>query len=212
MLSAPLLPTGSAPALGAVTFARRTVDLALAFEAEVEAVVLRRPLPPALRASAAALLGAPATVRVVVEVGAAAAGLAATLGPGPLADDVAAWAECLAELTGAAAVGVRLERLAHAMCPRLHADRVLARVVCTYAGAGTELVARAQVDAAHLGRPGTTDGDVLHPGATLVQARAGDVVLMKGALWPGCAGAVHRSPAAGPDHPRLVLTLDPLAA
>lgn len=184
---------------------------------EKNAVILRRPLPPSLSSAAAERLEVrappllldlpPAPDRVE---------LAAWLSSPALAQDLAFWVEVLADLTEAESVGVRLARLERAMCPRFHFDRVALRLVLTYAGRGTELVAHEDVDRRRLGHAaaGQTDetSGLLAPSARIHRAQAGDVVLLKGEGWPGNQGrgAVHRSPAATPAAPRLVLTLDPL--
>jgi hypothetical protein len=115
--------------------------------------------------------------------------------------DVALLAELMADLTGAARVGIRVASLDDAMCPRFHVDHVTLRMVCTYRGPGTQFW-RAPPGLPRLLEP-PSPMDVL-------QARAPDVVVMKGTAFPGNRnhGAVHRSPP--PDGRRLVVTLDPL--
>lgn len=133
-----------------------------------------------------------------------------------LAAELHFWTEVLAELTGCASVGVRLARVEAAMCPRFHVDRVLVRVVSTYAGLGTEFLAGEDADRRWLGHAARGASDetsgLLRGGAVIRQARTGDVVLLKGEAWPGNTGrgAIHRSPRASHLAPRLVMTLDPL--
>jgi hypothetical protein len=126
------------------------------------------------------------------------------------------WAGVIVDLTDAELVGVRLARHDRAMCPRFHVDRVLVRMCIAYRGAGTEYLADAHADRRFLGfaaggRSNETSG-LLHEGAEISRAPTGAVVLLKGEAWPGNAGkgAIHRSPAASADAPRLVLTLDAL--
>ena len=133
-----------------------------------------------------------------------------------LALDVFFLVELLADLTGAAVVGVRLACVEAAMCARLHVDRVTLRMVTTYLGPGTEYVAHEGVDRRYLGHAAIQASEarraLLRPGARVVQASAGAIVLLKGERWPDNEGrgAVHRSPLASRDAPRLVLTLDAL--
>lgn len=130
-----------------------------------------------------------------------------------LAADLRLWVEVLAELTGSERVGVRLTRVESAMCPRFHVDRVMLRLVSTYVGRGTEYVANEEVDRRRLGHPAADNArTLLHDSDSVCAATAGDIVFLKGELWPENAGqgAVHRSPAASVESPRLVLTLDPL--
>lgn len=108
---------------------------------------------------------------------------------------------CLFELDN---VGVRLNVLRKAMCPKFHVDRVPCRLICTYAGeAGTEWLAPRDVD-----RVG--GGVIPRPAATPNNIAIGDVALLKGETWEGNEGKglVHRSPSASELTPRLVLTLD----
>ena len=142
--------------------------------------------------------------------------VAQELGIGPLAQDVIAWTEILADLTGAPHIGIRLARVERAMCPRFHVDRVTVRLVTTYRGEGTEFLDHTDVDRRWLGHE-TPDPREDHPelrrwGSPVHQARTGDVVLLRGESWIAGEGkgAVHRSPPASPTTPRLVLTLDPL--
>jgi hypothetical protein len=125
------------------------------------------------------------------------------------------------ELTGATAVGVRLWTLESTMCPRFHVDRVTVRLVCTYVGAGTELVAHEDADRAWLGHAPQAgrDGDdpdarVVRSPECVVRAPRGALVLLKGEAWPENEGrgAVHRSPSTSSATPRLVLTIDPVGA
>jgi hypothetical protein len=107
-----------------------------------------------------------------------------------LVEDVFFWIGVLAELTECHSVGVRLTRLQTAMCPGFHVDKVTVRVVSTLYGRGTEYL----------------------DGSHTCSAGLGDVLFLKGEHWPGNTGngAVHRSPVASADEPRLVLTLDAL--
>jgi len=111
-------------------------------------------------------------------------------GMSSLVDDIFFWVGVLVELTGCHSVGVRLARLQTAMCPGFHVDKVTVRVVSTLYGRGTEYL----------------------DGGRIRCAGVGDVLFLKGEHWPGNTGqgAVHRSPVASPEEPRLVLTLDAL--
>ena len=132
------------------------------------------------------------------------------LPPGPgqaaLADDMALLGEIVRELHGCPAAGLRLARVGHAMCPGWHIDRVGIRLVCTYAGPGTEWPDDQDLDRNDL------RSDVLGP-LEHVQATVGEIVLLKGALWQDNTGfgAVHRSPTIPADAElRTLVTLDPL--
>lgn len=114
-----------------------------------------------------------------------------------LAEDAGALALIFAGLMGAPMLRLRLDVVEDDACRRFHCDRVLARLLCTYRGAGTEYGA---------GAPGARPTDVraLEPGAAAV---------FRGALWPGEeTRLLHRSPPmARGGMARLLLVLDPLA-
>jgi hypothetical protein len=129
-------------------------------------------------------------------------------GPGRdgLIDDLSLLREIICELLGCPAVGLRLARVGHAMCPGWHIDRVGIRLICTYQGPGTEWLDDQGIDRCELSLTQMADG-------AFIQAAPSEVVLLKGALWQGNErlGAVHRSPeiAAGAST-RTLVTLDPL--
>ena len=129
-------------------------------------------------------------------------------GPGraALIDDLSLLREIVCELLGCPAVGLRLARVDHAMCPGWHIDRVGIRLICTYQGPGTPWVDDQGIDRRDLSLTRMADG-------AFIQATPGEMVLLKGALWQGNErlGAVHRSPeiAAGAGA-RTLVTLDPL--
>lgn len=141
----------------------------------------------------------------------------ARLPPGPgrdaLADDLTLLAEMLGELLDAPTVGVRLEVVRQAMCPRLHVDRVGIRMLCTYRGPGTEWVEDAFVDrrflgAASGGKPDESSG-LLLTGHRIDSIEPFTVALLKGSLWQGNGGRgiVHRSPSVA-QPPRVLVAFD----
>lgn len=142
--------------------------------------------------------------------------LTAMTGLSLLASEVHFWTEVLADLTGCEVVGVRLARLEAAMCPRFHVDKVTVRVVCTFAGNGTEYLCDEDVDRRWLGHAADgTSGEasgLIRPSGRVRRVETSELVLLKGEGWPNNAGrgAVHRSPSASNTSPRLVMTLDPL--
>lgn len=141
--------------------------------------------------------------------------LPAGAGRDALAADIALLAEILGELLDATTIGLRLEVVGKAMCPRLHVDRVGIRLLCTYRGPGTEWVEDASVDrcflgAASGGKPDEASG-LLLPGYRIEAIPPFAVALLKGSLWQGNGGRgiVHRSPAVAPsDAPRILLAMD----
>jgi hypothetical protein len=120
------------------------------------------------------------------------------------------------ELFDLQTVGLRLQLLKNAMCPKFHVDHVPCRLVCTYGGLGTEWLEDRYLDRTKLGAGsnGLTDDksgliradlDVINTMST------GAIGLLKGSNWQGNEqnGAVHRSPKVTENLPyRLLLTLD----
>jgi hypothetical protein len=130
-----------------------------------------------------------------------------------LAEDIALLSEMLGELLDATSIGLRLEVVPHAMCPRLHVDHVGIRMLCTYRGQGTEWVEEASLDrnflgAASGGKPDESSG-LLLPGYRIESIPPFTAALLKGSLWQGNGGRgiVHRSPVVAPS-PRVILALD----
>ncbi len=139
--------------------------------------------------------------------------LPAGAGRDALADDLRLLAEMLGELLDASTIGIRLEVVRQAMCPRLHVDRVGIRMLCTYRGLGTEWVDDAYIDRRFLGagangKPDASSG-LLLPSHRIESIAPFNVALLKGSLWQGNAGRgiVHRSPAV-PQPPRVLVALD----
>lgn len=132
-----------------------------------------------------------------------------------LTQDLALLTDMLGELLDAPTIGLRLEVVRQAMCPRLHVDRVGIRMLCTYRGPGTEWVEEAAVDrrflgAASGGQPDESSG-LLHPGHRIEHIPPYTVALLKGSLWQGNSGRgiVHRSPKVPEQQgPRILVALD----
>lgn len=140
-------------------------------------------------------------------------GLPAGTGRDALAEDLMLLAEMLGELLDAPSIGLRLEVIQQAMCPRLHVDRVGIRMLCTYRGPGTEWVEDHLVDRRFLGAGsgGLSDetSGLLHPDHDIKSIPPFTVALLKGSLWQGNTGRgiVHRSPAVKRP-PRVLVALD----
>jgi hypothetical protein len=131
-----------------------------------------------------------------------------------LAEEAARWARAFAWLARTPRVKVSLASVRSDACRRFHADFVPLRMLCTYAGPGTEFVRDPYV------RRGIADGwddidaanDATVPDRSRVERCAvGDLLVLKGEAWPGNRGrgAIHRSPPIERERtPRIVLTLD----
>ncbi|UVM55962.1 DUF1826 domain-containing protein [Pseudomonas sp. B21-012] len=120
--------------------------------------------------------------------------------------DVAWLVAAYACLLDARRVGLRLQALGNAMCPRFHVDHVPLRLLSTYAGPGSEWLGEGAIDRTQLARE--------QPHAEAIRQLAeGEVALLKGEKWLGNQGGglVHRSPALANGERRLILSLDWMA-
>jgi hypothetical protein len=150
---------------------------------------------PATRLPVLRMAGAPA--ELLPELDRAAADLP----PGPWRDfllaDILDLAHRFARIVGTRTLRLRLEAIDDDACRRFHVDRVRARLLCTYRGAGTEL--------AHPAPAGQEPKPIerLSPGT---------VAILRGKLWSvwDASSLLHRSPPFAPkDMTRLLLDLDP---
>lgn len=198
--------------------ARSLADLALIFEPGVNMVFLRRRMSPCVERYAGALAhSAPFATQLATSARApqlkdllpAATDFRREL----LLRDIARLAELYCDLTEARELGLRFRNLQSAMCPRFHTDRVGIRLICTYAGAGTEWLANEDADRSNLGSRAVPDGKpdpVPRSGSIVQRVPTLAIALLKGDSWPGeeSRGVVHRSPATNTGTPRTLLTID----
>jgi hypothetical protein len=177
----------------------------------IASAVWRRALAPDVDAEVQALRPGP-LVRVVVPVDdlrTDVAVLAALDGwahpfPQALARDLRQLLALHALLHPGAGRRLRIERLVDDGCRRFHADHVTSRLLCTYAGPGTECLPASAIDPQ---RPADGSNDhVLEPDAVW-RCEAGWVLLMRGTLGDGPA-QFHRSPPRDPAGPRLLAAID----
>jgi hypothetical protein len=112
--------------------------------------------------------------------------------PPALAADIDSLVRRFAEVTGSKTVRLRLEAVDGDACRRFHADYTDLRLVCTYAGPGTDIRETPAEE------------------APVKRIRAGDIALFKGKLFPGNPPVLlHRSPPIdGTGVRRIVLVLD----
>lgn len=117
-----------------------------------------------------------------------------------LRQDVAMLIDALFCATHPGHVDVSLAVVADDACRKFHVDRRHARMICTYAGPGTQWVPNHAVDRDALARDGL---DFVAANAAIVKncheirtVPAPWVAVLKGAAWPGNEdlGLVHRSP------------------
>ena len=216
--------SGTVDAAGLARFVDHIADLSLVFDEDVRAVVLRRPESERERlAQAADELGwgpeaaLPAVVTSSEEELRAewSRALGACDAAQTLWRDCAMWREVVAELTGSESTGTRFQRLARPMCPYFHHDYVPLRLLITYYGPTTEVVADPRIDSLGLGDEPHGDKRTARIEAaqlTTFQPRPGDVLILRGHGWPGARGqgAFHRSPLADEDNRRLFLAIEPV--
>jgi len=152
-----------------------------------------------------------------------------------LQHDIRTKAREFAILNGCKRVCVKVRVTRSQQCPRFHVDKVLSRLIITYQGPGTEYVKSGfsnplviipeRLAQTKLGLwnflvglrtqiAGSVSNEqynqlALLPFAEIQMANPADVLVLKGAAWEGCNGAVHRSPEVNEeDPPRLLLVMD----
>jgi len=195
--------------------------LARFFEPEANLVVFRRSPGRALKAFCEGPLlaqGVCAQEVTASRAEASAAVLPASIrdcdGVSALQDDIADVFQLWQDLFEPSRSGLRFRVLDQAMCPRFHVDRVLARLIVSYGGSGTEWLPDSAVDRSLLGVPlSDLNDDPLAVPENIEIVPPYAIALLKGAAWPGNEnrGLVHRSPPIRPPERRALLTIDILA-
>ncbi len=112
------------------------------------------------------------------------------------------------QVTGVSSFGVVLAKVSTTMCPRFHADHNELRMLCTYYGPGTLWLPDHALDRkAYLSGKGNKN--ILLDKKNVQQVDTGDVVILKGALYPGATPIVHRSPNIQENNEeRILLSID----
>lgn len=123
--------------------------------------------------------------------------------------------EMFACLFDAKILGLRINTLEHAMCPRFHTDKVAVRLITSYYGLATEWLPSQLSNRSALGSAFASEintiGAIAASENHIQRMAVGDVALFKGELWDGNEGRgiIHRSPAPTIEQPkRVVLTCD----
>ncbi len=132
------------------------------------------------------------------------------------AQDIAQLLDLFCEAAGSEHITIKLGTSTRTDCPVFHTDYVPLRMICTYAGAGTEYLAEHDVQRASLGQGAGCSAQVandriMKEGAVVRRVDAFSVAFCKGATWPGNRGRglVHRSPVFVEGMPaRIKLTVD----
>lgn len=212
-------PSVARPAASACEAARLT-ELVRIFDEDVQLCMYRRTPVAAITdyfedARRLGLLGLGFRLAVTPGQALDIPGMASLPGRDAVLEDMAMLAEIYGELIGCPQVGMRLEVLDRAMCPRFHVDRVGLRLLCTYYGQGTEWLSDEAADRSKLGSlahgmPDEASG-LIRDHAAISQAPPFALLLLKGTQWQGNSGggAIHRSPAVNDRQPcRVLLALD----
>lgn len=132
-----------------------------------------------------------------------------------LGEDMASLLTDFSAALGTDHLHAHLAVVAHDKCRKFHTDNVTVRLLCTYAGPGTEWVTNEDVVRRNLARTDvdaeTANRSVLRVEDAVRRCTAGDVLLLKGEAFDDNrgAGAVHRSPSiVGRSLRRLLFKID----
>jgi hypothetical protein len=106
-----------------------------------------------------------------------------------LLEDLVSVAKDFVRLAGVKSCSIRFGAVRGDQCRKFHTDRVRLRLITTYAGPGVRRAALVQPAAC----PDLANREIVKHTRVVRHARAGDVLLMKGAMGGG-TGVVHRSP------------------
>ena len=122
--------------------------------------------------------------------------------------DFSALLKSFEEITQAKVFRVFFATIKTDMCRRFHTDVNKLRLLCTYAGPGTLWLPEEAIDRyAH--NSGKTNEEIVTDPQLIQQANTGDVVILKGALYPNAKAAMHRSPSIEEaNEKRLMLRID----
>lgn len=133
-----------------------------------------------------------------------------------LLTDLDLLAQLYLDLIGCPHIGLRLEVLHGAMCPRFHVDRTGVRLLCTYMGPGTEWLDDRYADRSKLGGHSfaieAAQSGLIVDTKGIHQVAPFAIALLKGSLWQGnqSRGVIHRSPAVAPKQTRVIVAIDAL--
>jgi Protein of unknown function (DUF1826) len=198
----------------------KLLDLTAIFAPQIRLAILGRAPDPGISAYLDALAARGALrlgLRCVQEAGTAPELKHWAPEPGrqALEEDIAFISGVYGELLGCARIGLRLEVLGTAMCPRFHVDYTGIRLLCTYRGGGTEWLDERCADRRWLGAAaqGQADEDsgLIRSAQGIHRIEPFALALLKGEAWQDNAGQglIHRSPLVlAAAAPRVVLALD----
>ncbi|WP_425237083.1 DUF1826 domain-containing protein [Ulvibacterium sp.] len=125
-----------------------------------------------------------------------------------LLEDILSLLELFEQVTKSSFFRVLLATVNTNMCRRFHADNNELRMLCTYYGPGTLWLPDYAVDRkAYLARK--SNQTILRNESLVQQVDTGDVVILKGALYPEAIPILHRSPSIEENSgERILLRID----
>ena len=125
-----------------------------------------------------------------------------------LKEDIVSLLKLFEQVTRASSFRVVLAKVSSNMCSRFHADNNQLRMLCTYYGPGTLWLPDHAVDRkAYL--TGKGNQSILPDENLVKQVDTGDVVILKGTLYPGATPVLHRSPNIQENgEERILLSID----
>ncbi len=122
--------------------------------------------------------------------------------------DIIQLLEQFKRISGVASFRLNLFAVNSNMCQRFHTDINDLRLLCTYSGQGTFWLPEEAADRNNHHDGGQNEEIVLKP-ELIQQANEGDVLILKGALFPNAKAAIHRSPSIEESGEiRLLLRID----
>ncbi len=123
-----------------------------------------------------------------------------------LAADIALLAQIMRKAGSDARLHADIGCVRNDACRYYHTDHVHLRLLCSYAGPGTEWIPDDAANRDMLGKG--RNAAVLRDPARLQHLRTGWAAILKGEKPQARRGIVHRSPPLQPGQSRLVLTID----
>lgn len=125
-----------------------------------------------------------------------------------LREDIIASLNLFQQITKAATYRLYLASVSSNMCRRFHTDINHLRMLCTYAGPATLWLPDEAADQ-NASRNGRGNQEIVIDEDQIQQARTGDIVILKGALYPDGNPILHRSPGIEKNgDKRLLLRID----
>ncbi len=125
-----------------------------------------------------------------------------------LLQDIVKALDIFEQTTKASTFRLLLASISTNMCRKFHTDINYLRLLCTYIGPGTLWLPNEAADQLDRQRGKAYQEDYIDP-HLIQQARTGDLVILKGALFPDGNAVLHRSPTIEDDgEVRLLLRID----